>query len=209
MKEFSSDDGGERTQHKIKVKNSSGIRRKLDRKWITTIIAFSFFVSVLFSLFSDYAFKYANIYAAPLVLLLFIGIGILFDIIGVAVTAANEAPFHAMAAKKTKGAKEAISLIRNAEKVASFCNDVVGDIVGIASGAAVVALISFMTSGNNNMDRWLSLITTGAVAACTIGGKAIGKTFAINNCNNIVYFVAVIFGILHIKIDIVKNDKRG
>ena len=63
---------------------------------------------------------------AFVVLACFILLGIVFDIIGVAVTAADERPFHSMAAHRTPGAREALGLIRKANKVSSFCNDVVG-----------------------------------------------------------------------------------
>ena len=59
---------------------------------------------------------------ALLILALFIGLGILFDIIGVAVTAADPRPFHSMAAHKEKGAKEALKLLRNADRVSSVCD---------------------------------------------------------------------------------------
>jgi Mg2+/Co2+ transporter CorB len=39
---------------------------------------------------------------------LIIFLGVIFDIIGTAVMAANETPFHAMAAKKIKEAKIAV-----------------------------------------------------------------------------------------------------
>ena len=52
-----------------------------------------------------------------MVLAVFIGLGIVFDMIGVAVTAADPRPFHSMAAHKEKGAKEALVLLRNARQV--------------------------------------------------------------------------------------------
>ncbi len=42
------------------------------------------------------------------IVVVFIGLGIVFDIIGVAVTAADAKPFHSMAAHREKGAKEAL-----------------------------------------------------------------------------------------------------
>ena len=44
--------------------------------------------------------------------------------------------YHAMSSKKIKGAKKAVSFKKNADKVSSFCNDVIGDICGIISGSA-------------------------------------------------------------------------
>ena len=74
-------------------------------------------------------------------LAVFIGLGILFDIIGVAVTAADPRPFHSMAAHKEPGAKEALMLLRNAGRVSSVCNDVVGDICGIVSGTTTAVIV--------------------------------------------------------------------
>jgi Mg2+/Co2+ transporter CorB len=78
---------------------------------------------------------------AFVVLAVFVFVGIVFDIIGVAVTSASPKPFHSMASHREAGAAEALTLLRNAEKVSSFCNDVVGDISGIISGttAAIIA----------------------------------------------------------------------
>ncbi|WDC83794.1 hypothetical protein PL321_14940 [Caloramator sp. mosi_1] len=80
------------------------------------------------------------------VLISIIFVGIIFDIIGVAVTAAEEAPFHSLASRKVKGAKTAVKLIRNADKVSNFCNDVIGDICGVVSGAAGAIIISKLIS---------------------------------------------------------------
>jgi hypothetical protein len=74
---------------------------------------------------------------------------LLFDIIGVAVTAADERPFHSMAAHKEKGAAEALYLLHNASHVSSFCNDVVGDICGIVSGTTAAVIVSRLQSALN------------------------------------------------------------
>ena len=46
-----------------------------------------------------------------------------------------------MAAHNEPGASEAISLLRNASHVSSFCNDVVGDICGIVSGTTAAVIV--------------------------------------------------------------------
>ena len=66
-------------------------------------------------------------------LIVLISIGIITDIIGTAVTSADERPFIAMASKKINGAKQALRLIRKAERVSSILNDVAGDIVGVVA----------------------------------------------------------------------------
>ena len=105
-------------------------------RWALTAFVMAVALSGLLSLSSEAILENAGLLLALLILALFIGLGILFDIIGVAVTAADPRPFHSMAAHKEKGAKEALKLLRNADRVSSVCNDVVGDICGIVSGAA-------------------------------------------------------------------------
>jgi CBS domain containing-hemolysin-like protein len=129
----------------------------------------------------------SNIYVAFLILLIIVFVGIIFDVIGVAVTSANEKPFHSMAARKVPGGLEAIQLLRNAERVSSICNDVIGDICGVVSGSAS-AIISAQILQNFQFS-WpdiVQLMMSALVAGLTVGGKAIGKTFAINSCTEIV-----------------------
>ncbi|WAM32890.1 hypothetical protein [Caldicellulosiruptor morganii] len=122
-----------------------------------------------------------------ILLLLIMLIGILFDIIGIATAAADEVPFHAMAAKKVRGAKSSIWLIKNASRVSSICNDVIGDICGILSGSLSASIVFYISKRNIHVDIvFLSLFLTATVAAMTISGKAIGKYFAIKKSHDIV-----------------------
>ncbi len=159
--------------------------------WVLTITFVSFFISAVLTAASSDILKEADIFIAFLVILLIILISILFDIIGTAVTAAEESPFHAMASRKLYGAKQAIRLIRNADKVSNFCNDVVGDICGIISGAAG-AYIIFRVIGARETVRVMELMVTGMITALTVGGKALGKNVALRNSNYIIYKVSVI-----------------
>ena len=97
-------------------------------RWAVQVFFLAIVLSAALSLASETSLSGAGAAAAALVLAVFIGLGILFDIIGVAVTAADPRPFHSMAAHKEPGAKEALVLLRNAGRVSSVCNDVVGDI---------------------------------------------------------------------------------
>ena len=103
-------------------------KKLVDYKWIIKISAMAFTLSIVFSLLSETIMPKVNLWFGIIILLLFIGIGILFDMVGVAVTAAEEAPFHSMASRKVPGAKVAVRLKKNAAQVSSFCNDVIGDI---------------------------------------------------------------------------------
>lgn len=178
-------------------------KRKQGKKskdtWVLKIILLSFVISIVMSSLSTAVLEDAAPFWMYAVLLIIILIGVLFDVIGVAVTAADEAPFHAMAAKKKPSAKIAISLLKNADKVSNFCNDVIGDICGIVSGAAASAIILTIPS---NHFFW-NLLFTGLVASMTVGGKALGKTLAIKKSEKIVLQAAnVLFfmkRILHIK----------
>ena len=121
-----------------------------------TIVLVTVCISASFSFISSVLLENSGMLAAFLLLFFIVALGILFDMVGVAVTAADEKPFHAMAAKKVPGAGKAIWLLRNADKVASFCNDVVGDICGIISGAAsaVIAgqiIVEIAQTGRGNV----------------------------------------------------------
>ena len=116
------------------------MKKKKRNNWplIVTILAFT--ISLLFSFMSESVMPKVGIIVGILISIPFIFIGIIFDMIGVAVTSSNEEPLHAMSSKKIKGAKKAVSFKKNADKVSSFCNDVIGDICGIISGSAGVSV---------------------------------------------------------------------
>lgn len=164
-------------------------------KWIITITILAFLISFIFSLISEMTLSKVNLIVGIIILVLFIIIGIIFDMIGVAVTSTTESPLHAMSAKKIKGAKKAVSFKKNADKVSSFCNDVIGDICGIISGSAGVTITATI-SKNYNLDIfWVGLIITSIIASLTIGGKAASKKIAMKNSNKIVYITAKILSI--------------
>ena len=149
-------------------------------RWALTVFLMAVVLSAVLSLASEAMLEGAGLAAALLMLALFIGLGIVFDIIGVAVTAADEKPFHSMAARKTPGAREAISLIRRADKVSSFCNDVVGDICGIISGSTGAVIVVQVQMAFDFLPAvMISLAVTALTSGLTIGGKALGKSFAI------------------------------
>jgi len=139
---------------------------------------------------SDEIMASSSMAVAFLILFAIVLLGIVFDIIGVAVTSADEKPFHSMAARKVPGALESISLLRNAERVSSICNDVIGDICGVVSGSASATIAAQIL--HNFEFTWpsvVSLMMSALVAGLTVGGKAIGKSVAIGSCTDIVYMV--------------------
>ena len=120
-------------------------------------------------------------------ILYIIFIGILFDIVGVAVTSADEAVFHSMNSRKVKGASIAVKFKKNADKVSSFCCDVIGDICGIVSGAAGTTIAAIISNTYDFNILIVALTVSATIAALTIGGKAVGKSFAINKSDIILY----------------------
>lgn len=165
--------------------------KRVDVGWVIKTIVITFTLSGVFNALSSGAMESVHIAAAILILLAIVAVGIIFDIIGVAVTTADEPPFHSMAASKVRYARCAIRLIKAKDKVSNFCNDVVGDICGIISGSAAAAVVAYILRINPDMNGfWLSLLTTAAVASLTVGGKAMGKSVAMKYSNPIVYTTA-------------------
>ena len=156
------------------------------KSWIIKITLVSIVTSMVFTLVSTEVLAGAGYIAAFAVLIFFVALGVVFDVIGVAVTAAILAPFHSMAAHHERGATEAISLIKNADKVSSVCNDIVGDISGIVSGSMAALVAARIAIGSSTNVLIMQLIISGAVTGLMIGGKAFGKNFAINNTNKII-----------------------
>ena len=180
------------TERKEKKKNDL-----VDKKWIIFIIFISFIISFLMSFISQEAIPNIPIIIGIILTLLFIFLGVIFDIIGVAVTSSDEKVFHSMNAKKVKGANIAVLFKKNAEKVSSFTCDVIGDICGIVSGACGTN-ISLAISHSYNYSLLITSMIVGAViASLTIGGKAIGKGIAINKSNIILYNSARIVSIFY------------
>lgn len=158
-------------------------------RWVVTIFLVTMFVSGMITLISDEVMARSGIVTAFLILLVIVLVNILFDVIGVAVTSADETPFHSMAARKVPGAQDAIRLLRNAERVSSICNDVVGDICGVVSGSASATIsVQLLTHFEFSWPTVVSLLMSALVAGLTVGGKAIGKTFAVNSSTAIVHF---------------------
>ena len=166
-----------------KKKKNSNVR------WIVTIFFVTVLISSTISFLSSSLLASSGLVEAFVVLLVIVMLGIIFDIIGVAVMSADEKPFHSMAAKKRPGAQEALTLLRNAEKVSSFCNDVVGDICGIVSGSAsaVIAVKALTQVGSDTVSQ---LVMSAVVAGITIAGKACGKNIAMSKCTQIVHLVS-------------------
>ena len=148
-------------------------QQRKTRRWVISIFFATIAISAAISLVSDLVMGKSSMIVAFFILLMIVFIGILFDIVGMAVATADEKPFHAMASRKVKGAKECIMLLRNAERVSSICNDVVGDICGVVSGSASATIAAQILSNFElSFASVVPLILSSLVAALTCGSAA-------------------------------------
>ena len=178
-------------------------------RWVVTIFFVTIIISGTITFISDKIMNHSSMVVAFLILLVIVLLGIVFDTIGVAVTSADEKPFHSMAARKVPGGVEAIRLLRNAERVSSICNDVVGDICGVVSGSASATIAAqVLQNFTFSAPEIVTLLMSALVAGLTVGGKAIGKTVAINSCTKIVSGVGkIIYTLRHIP-ELFKKENR-
>ena len=164
--------------------------KRRTRNWVITIFFATIAISAAISLASDFVMGRSSMIVAFLILLMIVFIGIIFDIVGMAVATADEKPFHSMAARKVPGAQESIKLLRNAERVSSICNDVVGDICGVVSGSASATIAAqILANFDCSWPQIISLAMSALAAGLTVGGKAVGKSIAVSSCVQIVHGV--------------------
>ena len=182
-----------------KIKDKKDKKSKNETlRWFIIVCILTFILSISFSYVSNIAVNGLNIFLAIIILLIVIFIGIIFDIVGVAVTVGEEHDFHAKATKKAKGSKTALKLIKHSAKVANVCADVIGDICGVLSGA-ISATIAMKIMNQFNLSFDLQFIISAVVASVTVGGKAIGKNIAQENSTTIIHLVSKVLSIFQKK----------
>ena len=183
----------------LKSATNKAIKKKVQPWWMwpVKILVITLFLSLSFSVLSEVLLSNVGIVVSVVVILFLLFVGIVADMIGVATTACSLEPFTAMCSRKVRGAKVAMGLVKNAEKVSSICNDVVGDICGILSGAAGASIaVKFISENMANSIQILIAGTVSAViAGLTIFGKAMCKKYAITHCTKIVLGVGKCFSI--------------
>lgn len=158
------------------------------------VAAFSFVVATVVSLGSEVVVKaVSSLWLSFLFLFFVILIGVLGDMVGTAAMGSQTAPFNAKAASRVFGAKQAVKLSQNADKVAVFCGDIIGDVSGTVSGAigaSIVLSISKLLHPTAAESLLIGAGMTSLIAAIIIGGKALGKTIALADANEILFGVA-------------------
>ncbi|MFD2618351.1 hypothetical protein [Terrilactibacillus laevilacticus] len=190
---------------------------KKSLKFSSSIAVITLVLAAIFTIVSNILLSDVNAIVGTLIVLGIVLIGIIFDIVGVASTAANEIPLHAMASERVHGAKHAVYIARNADRVSTFCNDVIGDISGIVSGTASAIVVIEMAShfisheDGSGLQNAISVLFTSAVAGITVFGKALAKTYAISHATKIVFRVGILCYIIEerLHIPILKHKRKN
>lgn len=157
-------------------------------RYVLLVLTGSFAATLSFAFVSESFVRQLNAaWLAVGFLVFIIALNVIFDTLGTAATAASEAPLNAMAARKVVGAQEALVLVKNADKVANFTNDVIGDIAGTIAGALGISLMAQVVLwGSGVKGLWLNILVTAVIASVTVTGKAIGKRVAVTRPNQVV-----------------------
>ena len=180
-------------------------KTKISIKYPLQVLLITLVISFVLNISSEALLSNVGLIVSILILILFVGISIVFDMIGVAVTAGNVEPFLARASKKEKGAKESIKLIKNAEKISSFCCDIVGDSCGILSGAVGASIVVRIYSATGDfLSILVAAIVSSIIAALTVFGKALCKGLAVNKSDAIILKVGKILNFFNLK----KKNKK-
>lgn len=180
-------------------------------KWPLLVLVISFAICMGFGVLSEISLSGASIVIAIVVILVFVVIAIIADMLSVAITACDMKPFRAMASKKVKGAKDAIKLKLNADRVASIFGDIVGDVCGILSGAAGATVTSAIIT-NSITGFWgvvIASLVSAIIAAITISGKAFMKRYSMDHAEQIVMIFARFLSLFHSDKKRTKKRKKG
>ena len=179
---------------KFQRKSFINMKQKLNKSkkknpWVWPIIIFisAISLSLLFGIASELVLSKSTIVISIIVIFVFIAVAILTDMIGLAVASSNIEHFTAMASRKVKGSKQALSLIKNADKVSSVLSDVIGDVCSILSGAAGASIVAKIAidNGGDFLSILIPSLIAAIIAGLTIGGKAMFKRIAIKHANAI------------------------
>ncbi len=144
----------------------------------------TFVFSLSFSAISEFLVTNTGMLVSFAMLAVLIVVNIIFDAVASAVCAC---PPEAFARGLKPRDRAAFAILENAEKVANVCADVIGDMCGIVSGALGASLALQLIDYGLTADSALAGIVMSAfIASLTVGGKALGKKYAIENNRRIV-----------------------
>ena len=175
---------------KREEKNKKSKRKNI---WPVIVLFLTLALSFIFSLICELVMGNAPLAVAYILIVFIILLSVVFDMIGTAAASCDIQPFLSMSARKVKGAKTAVKLVKNAEKVSSVCADIIGDICGIISGACGAAIVIKQFADGTSII--ISVLFSAFIAALTVFGKSLGKSYAMTNSNKIIYMVARVLSV--------------
>ncbi|MDE6585696.1 MAG: hypothetical protein K2K80_03350 [Clostridia bacterium] len=183
---------GENKEDPPSKKNQKKKKAKKRNKysWLTwgiSVFFLSFALTVIFSFLTEVSVKDSPAFVCVIVLLVLLVLNIGCDVLANAIISCNPEAYYAMASRKIKGAKRAVTFCRNSSKLSSIFADVIGDICGIVSGASGAALAVHMAVSGTTQGLIASILVSAIIGALTVGGKAIFKHFAIKFNKQIVF----------------------
>ena len=168
---------------KVKIASS----KSKSRYWATKVLVLSISLSLAFGFLSQSLLSHVGAIIASVTIALFIFIGVIFDMVGIAVAGADEDEFAKWANAGVLGAKMGLRLCQNSEKVCSFCADVVGDICSTLCGAAGACIVATLTtSTHDSLAMFISVSVSALIAGFTIFFKALMKSRALDSSNKII-----------------------
>ena len=173
-------------------------QKKDHTRWVLTVLVLTLLLSFTFGFISEVVLDSAPLAVAYVVIVVLVSISILFDMIGTAAASCDIEPFLAMAARKVRGSKRAVKLVKNAEKVSSVCADIIGDICGILSGAGMATIVALQFSSlqeGSTTAILVNVLFSALLSTVTITGKAIGKRTAMDSANDIILAVAKVLSV--------------
>ena len=175
-------------QYKVEIfSTTTKHKAKSNKVWLVQIFFVSLCFSIMFALISELMLANASLALSLFLIVLLVVVSVIFDLIGMAVTACSIRPLLDYKQKGIRGADVSIKLVKNADKISCICTDVVGDICSILIGAGGVTisiiLISYFPQFNSIL---MSILISSIIASISVLGKAIGKTYAINNSVKVV-----------------------
>ncbi len=178
------------SKHKKEDKHKN---HKKNAGWPIIVLLLTLALSFVFSLISELVMGNAPLAVAYILIVVIIILSVIFDMIGTAAASCDIQPFLSMSARKVKGAKMAVKLVQNASKVSSVCADIIGDICGIISGACGAAIVIKQFADGSSI--LVSVLFSSLIAAFTVFGKSLGKSYAMTNSNKIIYMVARVLSV--------------
>ncbi len=179
-------------EKRLNAEEKKALEKRKNIRWVIRTFLLTLVLSSVFLVITEQVSEKGNLWLSLVLLIVLIMLGIVFDMVGTATASADIEPFVSKAARKDKSAVMAIKILKNAEKVSSFCNDIVGDICGVVSGGCASSIVIILVNNFSLNNFIISVAFSACVSAITVGGKAMGKNFSMKNSHEIIALVGKI-----------------